>query len=90
MSASTKMGRVVHVRVTEGATGLFFAESPELKGLLVAEPDMDSLWANVPGAIKDLYRASGVDVVVARVEDSHPDHYAFAAIPEAIMAGQGL
>ena len=83
MSASSKTVTIVHVSVREGESGLFFAESPELKGLLVAEPDMDSLWQAVPGAIRDLYRATGQDVIVARVSD--PDSETYAAIPEDLL-----
>ena len=86
MGGSKNMGRIVRVRVREGDTGLFYAESSELRGLLVAAPDMASLWAEVPGAIRDLYAAAGEKVVVTRVEDSDPDAYPFAAIPEQILA----
>lgn len=72
MSASKSMATIVRVSVTEGKTGLFFAESPELKRLLLAKPDMDSLWEAVPGAIRDPYRAIGQEVVVARVSDLEP------------------
>ena len=86
MSASATMGRIVRVRIREGATGLFYAESSELRGLLVAARDMEELWDRVPDAIKDLYAAVGENVIVTRVEDSDPDTYPFAAIPEHIIA----
>ena len=85
MGGSKNMVQIVRVRVSEGNTGLFYAESSELRGLLVAAPDMDSLWAEVPGAIRDLYAAAGENVTVARAEDSDPDAYPFAAIPERIF-----
>ena len=88
MGASTSMGRIVRVRVREGNTGLFHAESSDLKGLLVPAPDMSSLWARVPGAIRDLYAAVGEKVIVTRAEDSDPDTYPFAAIPERVLAEQ--
>ncbi len=90
MGGSKNMGRIVRVRVREGNTGLFYAESSELRGLLVAAPDMSSLWAEVPGAIRDLYEAVGEKVVVTRVEDSDPDTYPFAAIPVAAIPEQIL
>jgi hypothetical protein len=34
---------VVHVKVEEGRTGLFYASSPDMKGLLVAEPTIVAL-----------------------------------------------
>ncbi len=85
-SASTNMVSIVRVRVTEGKTGLLFAESKDLRGLLVAERDMDALWVKVPEAIRDLYRAAGQNVVVKRAMDSDPKSYPFAAIPTELMA----
>ena len=52
--------RIVRVKIEEGRTGLFYATSPDLKGLLVAEPTMDALEAAVPQAIADLYAVAGV------------------------------
>lgn len=78
-------GRIIHVRVTEGKAGLFFAESAELKGLLVASLDMDSLWQKVPEAIRGLYAAAGQTVLVTSVEDNTPDTYPFAAIPVHLL-----
>lgn len=86
MTASTSMVKIVRVRVTEGKTGLLYAESKDLRGLLVAEPDMVTLWEKVPEAIRDLYRAVGENVVVKRATDSDPKLYPFAAIPEELIA----
>ena len=86
MSGSAKMGKIVRVRVEQGETGLFYAESSELRGLLVAEPDMSALWERVPVAIQELYEAVGERVVVTRVEDDVPDAYSFAAIPPHLLA----
>lgn len=90
MSASTSMVRIIRVRVTEGDTGLLFAASDDLPGFLVAESDMGSLWEKVPEAIRDLYRAVGVNVVVKRATDSDPNHYPFAAIPEELIAQEAV
>jgi hypothetical protein len=86
MSASTTLTRIVRVRVKEGNTGLFYAESSDLRGLLVAAEDMNTLWERVPGAIKDLYKATGTSVVVTRAQDEDPHTYPFAAIPTEILA----
>ena len=85
MSASATLTRIVHVRVKEGNTGLFYAESSDLKGLLVAAQDMSTLWERVPGAIKDLYEATGTSVVVTQASDEDPHTYPFAAIPTEIL-----
>jgi hypothetical protein len=61
--------KIVNVKIEEGKTGLFFASSSELKGLLVAKPTLDALEVAIPQAITDLYAACGVEVVVSKVED---------------------
>ena len=75
---------VVRVNVTTGRSGLFFAESDDLRGLLVAEHTMDALLVAVPNAIRDLYAAQGQEVIVtpARMEN---EPFPFAAIPAAIL-----
>jgi len=61
--------KVVNVKVREGKEGLFYATSPQLKGLLVAEPTLDALDKAIPKAISDLYLACGLEVLVIKVED---------------------
>lgn len=85
MSASATMTRIVHVRAEEGDGGLHFAESADLKGLLVVAQDRDTLWDRVPGAIQDLYAATGTRVVVTPAHDDDPDIHPFAAIPAEII-----
>jgi hypothetical protein len=82
MSASATMkAQIVRIRYEEGKTGLFYAVSPDLKGLLVAKPTMDALRDAIPDAIRDLYAACGVRVVVTPAEDSDPDYYPWVATP---------
>jgi hypothetical protein len=59
--------RIVRVQYKDGTTALFYVTSPDLKGLLVAEPTMDELVETVPGAIPELYVADGIDMIVTRV-----------------------
>jgi hypothetical protein len=66
MTSGSLKARIVRVKVQEGKTGLFFATSPDLRGLLVAEPTMEALWDAVPTTIRDLYAACGEHVVVSR------------------------
>jgi hypothetical protein len=47
----------VRVTIKEGKTGLFFATSPDVKGLLVAEPTKEETLAAVPQALKELAAA---------------------------------
>lgn len=55
---------IVRVKYEKGTTGLIYASSPDLTGLLVAEHTFDELETAIPQAITDLYAASGVNVVV--------------------------
>jgi hypothetical protein len=79
-SASTK-AIIVRVKVEEGKTGLFYATSPDLKGLLVAEPTLDALDESIPKIIAQMYAACGVDVVVAQAKDNDPHFFPWVAIP---------
>jgi hypothetical protein len=42
MTSALTKARVLRVKVEEGQTALFYATSPDLKGLLVAEPTIDA------------------------------------------------
>ena len=76
--------QIVRVKIEEGKTGLFYATSSDLKGLLVAEPDLDALDSAIPKAIADLYEACGVKVVVTKVEDDDNDLHPWVAVPVVI------
>jgi hypothetical protein len=60
--------KIVHVKIEAAdQVGLFYATSPDLKGLLVAEKTKEELDRAIPCAIADLYAASyGVRVVVTK------------------------
>lgn len=73
--------RIVRVRIEEGRTGLFYATSPDLKGLLVAEPTLDALDAAVPLAIADLYSVAGVQVLVSKADDGNDELRPWVAFP---------
>jgi len=72
MTSTTMKAKIVRVEVEKGKAGLLYATSPDLKGLLVAEPTLDALDISIPTAITDLYAACGVHVVVTKVEED--DH----------------
>jgi hypothetical protein len=88
-STSTK-AKIVRVKVEEGKAGLFYATSPDLKGLLVAESNIDDLDEAISKGITDLYEACGEIVVVTKAQDSDPDFFPWVAIPaevaERVMA----
>jgi hypothetical protein len=81
MNATLTKAKVVRVKVEEGKTGLFYATSPDLKGLLVAEPTIDALNEAIPRVIADMYAACGETVVVTKAGDNDPDYYPWIAIP---------
>ena len=81
-----QMARIVRVRTEEGRTGLFYATSPDLQGLLVAEPTLDALEDAIPLAIADLFLAQGRRVVVTKVEDGGDDLRPWVAVPAAVAA----
>jgi hypothetical protein len=89
MTSSATMARIVRVKQEEGKTGLFYATSPDLKGLLVAEPTLEALERAIPQAISDLYEASGVEVVVTRADQESGDFRSWVAFP-AEVARQAL
>jgi hypothetical protein len=86
MSAVAKqLARIVRIRIEEGQTGLFYATSPDLKGLLVAEPSIDKLYEAIPRAISDLYRAVGEQMIVTPMERGDDDQLKpWVAVPLAI------
>jgi hypothetical protein len=82
-TASTR-AKIVRVKVEEGKAGLFYATSPDLRGLLVAEPNIDDLDIAISKAITELYAASGETVVVAKAQDDDPDFFPWVAIPSEV------
>jgi hypothetical protein len=81
----TELARIVKVRIEEGRNGLFYATSPDLEGLLVAEPTMDDLDRAVPEAIAAIYAASGSSMVVTKAEEPgiRTCFSPWVAVPEA-------
>lgn len=81
MTSALTKAKVLRVKVEEGRTGLFYATSPDLKGLLVAEPTVDALEEAVPKVIADIYAALGVAVAVTRAGDDDTDSFSWIVIP---------
>jgi hypothetical protein len=76
--------KLVRVKIEEGKTGLFFATSPELKGLLVAEATVQEIYEVIPAAIADLYAAGGEKIIVSPVakdDEIFKDCHLWVAIP---------
>ena len=71
MTGTLTKATVVRVKVEEGKTGLFYATSPDLRGLLVAEPTIDELEKAIPQVIGDMFAAdSGSSVAVTKGGDN--------------------
>jgi hypothetical protein len=80
---------IVRIKIEEGKAGLFYATSPDLKGLLVAEPTIDALDEAIPQAIAELYEAvCGAKVVVTKAKDNS-EFYPWVAIPAHIARRVG-
>lgn len=58
------MTHMVRIKQEEGITGLFYATSPDLKGLLVAELSIEALENAIPLEIAKLYEACDEKVIV--------------------------
>ncbi len=86
MTEAKLASRVVRIKVERGETGLFYATSPDLEGLLVAEPNEAALNQMIPGAIEDLYAACGETVVVlpAQAFSDDVDTLSFVKVPADI------
>jgi hypothetical protein len=71
--AATMKAKIVRVKIEADQSGLYFATSRDLKGLLVAERRREDLNQAISDAITALYAACGVRVIVTMAEDSNGD-----------------
>jgi len=83
MTASTTYAKLVRVKIERGASGAFFATSPDLKGFMAVSPDRKELEEKlISKYLTDLYNAAGQPVVVSRVEGhSSDDEQPWVAFP---------
>lgn len=75
MTSASMKPKIVRVKVEQDDVGLFFATSPDLKGLLVAEPTREALDTAIPAAVKALYAACGLHVVVSKANEDDQGDY---------------
>jgi hypothetical protein len=73
MTSTSLTAKIVRVEYKKGQSGLIFATSPDLKGLLVSERTIGELDKSIPDAITDLYAACGEKVFVTRVDEKERD-----------------
>lgn len=83
---------LVRIEIKSGTHGRIYATSEDLKGFLVSKATQAEVLDAIPLAIRDLYKACGMDVIVDRVVNKiHPDDgIAFAAIPADIRQRAGI
>jgi predicted RNase H-like HicB family nuclease len=81
---------VINVEIEQGTEGLFYATSPDLKGLFVAAATVDELNVELPKVIKILIEKQTGDRwgVWPASKASEPEHirHMWAAIPPHIAA----
>jgi len=83
--SSTLKAKIVRIEYQEGKTGLFYATSPNLRGLVIGRPSLTDLNEAIPQAIADLYAASGERVVVTRIDgDDDQEKDAWVAFPAEV------
>jgi hypothetical protein len=68
MASSRMKAKIIRVTVEKGREGLFYAESPDLKGLLVARPSMEELRKQIPVAIREMFELNDIPVAVSEVD----------------------
>jgi hypothetical protein len=83
MSDTMPKARLVRIKCEKGKAGLLYATSPDLRCLLVAEATTEALREAIPRAIRDMYAASGVEVLVSPLEEPQ-DGETWVALPAAI------
>ncbi|WP_395020216.1 DUF1902 domain-containing protein [Dongia sp.] len=83
MADAKLKAKIVRVDREQGDAGLFYATSPDLKGLLVAEATLEALDRAIPAAIADLYQACDQDVIVTPVADGDQTR-SWVAVPAAV------
>ena len=67
MATASARNEIVRVDIEADDSGLLFATSPNLRGLLVAKTSRDALEAALPQAIADHYAVKGRKVEVKKV-----------------------
>ncbi|MCW2283567.1 hypothetical protein M2323_001339 [Rhodoblastus acidophilus] len=80
MTTAKMKAKIVRVVVEQGRAGLFYATSPDLKGLLVANPTIEGLKEEIPTAIEEMYLACDMRVCVTEVENDSP--MSWVAVPQ--------
>ena len=62
--------KIIHVDISEGEKGLFYATSPEIKELFVGAKTHEEAKESVPRVIEAIFQARGESVRVLDVDDA--------------------
>jgi hypothetical protein len=73
--------RIINIMVRQGPSGMLFATSDDLKGLMVGARTREDLMIEIPACIKLLMAEQGLAVDVYPVDGSDADVPPWAAIP---------
>ncbi len=83
--ASSLKAKLVRVAIEADESGLYFATSPDLLGLLVAKTSVAELRKHIPIEIQRLFLASDVEVAVSELDEDADDRQpgSWVAVPRA-------
>ena len=84
MTTAAMKAKIVRVTVEQGRAGLFYARSPDLKGLLVANATVEGLRAEIPVAIGEMFEACDTPVTVTEIDNG--DDFSWVAVPTVLLA----
>lgn len=73
--------KLIRIEYKQGRSGLIFATSPDLHGLLCSERTMEELEPTISEAITQLCAASGEEVAAVKVDDQN----AWVAVPTEVL-----
>jgi len=69
MVTAALKAKIVRVTFEWDDVGLFYATSPDLKGLVACASTIEQLREKIPQIIVDMYAACDVDIVVREIEN---------------------
>lgn len=83
MTPSREKAKIVRVTVERGREGLFYAQSRDLKGLLVARASIEELRKQIPITIREIFAVNDIPVAVSEIESE--DNCSWVAIPTELL-----
>lgn len=80
MSSTSMRAKIIRVKI-EADGDMFFATSPDMKGLLVAATSREKMDAAVSEAIRGMYLACGIEVLASKAEEAEDFLEPWVAFP---------